>query len=59
MAEFPEPHLPLSPGDPHWVIKRDLAHIIERYTALGDQETADEYQDILSKYTGEHPTKLF
>ncbi|GAP53532.1 hypothetical protein AHiyo6_00970 [Arthrobacter sp. Hiyo6] len=50
MVEFPQPHAPLTPGDPHWVIKRDLGNIIERYTALGLTETVDIYKEALAKF---------
>lgn len=50
MVEFPEPRLPLSPADPHWVIRRDLGNIIEKYTALGLTETVDIYKEALAKF---------
>ncbi|GAA1253664.1 hypothetical protein [Arthrobacter pascens] len=38
--------------DAHWVIKRDLANIIAKYTAWGDLETAAVYKEALARYNG-------
>jgi hypothetical protein len=43
----PRPH---APYDAHWVIKRDLANIIAKYTAKGDDETAAVYIEALARY---------
>ncbi|MEN8583170.1 hypothetical protein ABFP37_10735 [Burkholderia sp. RS01] len=40
------------PYDAHWVIKRDLANIIAKYTARGDYETAAVYMEALARYNG-------
>jgi hypothetical protein len=39
--------------DAHWVIKRDLANIIAKYTARGDYETAAVYMEALARYNGD------
>jgi hypothetical protein len=41
------------PYDAHWVIKRDLANIIAKYTARGDNETAAVYREALARYDGD------
>ena len=41
---------PREPYDAHWVIKRDLANIIAKYTAKGDDETAAVYIGALARY---------
>ncbi|CAH0158095.1 hypothetical protein SRABI83_00879 [Arthrobacter sp. Bi83] len=41
------------PYDAHWVIKRDLANIIAKYTARGDKETAAVYREALARYDGD------
>ena len=37
--------------DAHWVIKRDLANIIAKYTDRGDPETAAVYIEALARYS--------
>lgn len=37
--------------DPHWVIKRDIRKIIEKYTAKGDIETVAIYQQALARFS--------
>ncbi len=46
----PRPH---ESYDPHWVIRRDLANIIAKYTDKGDHETATVYAEALARYSGE------
>lgn len=46
-------HRPREPHDAHWVIKRDLANIIAKYTDRGDQETAAVYKEALARYNGD------
>ena len=41
---------PRQPYDAHWVIKHDLANIIAKYTAKGDDETAAVYIEALARY---------
>jgi hypothetical protein len=41
------------PYDAHWVIKRDLANIIAKYTARGVYETAAVYREALARYDGD------
>jgi hypothetical protein len=47
---LPRPH---EPYDPHWVIMRDLANIIAKYTDRGDHETATVYAEALARYSSE------
>lgn len=48
MADFTSrPH---AEYDPHWVIKKDLANIIAKYTERGDDETVAVYQEALARY---------
>jgi len=44
---------PREPHDARWVIKRDLANIIAKYTDRGDQETAAVYKEALARYSGD------
>jgi hypothetical protein len=44
---------PREPYDGHWVIKRDLANIIAKYTDRGDHETAAVYVEALALYDGD------
>jgi hypothetical protein len=44
---------PRESHDPHWVIKRDLANIIAKYTDRGDRDTATVYAGALARYCGE------
>jgi hypothetical protein len=44
---------PREPHDAPWVIKRDLANIIAKYTDRGDQETAAVYKEALARYDGD------
>jgi hypothetical protein len=46
-------HRPREPHDARWVIKRDLANIIAKYTDRGDQETAAVYKEALARYNGD------
>ncbi|MFJ5699026.1 hypothetical protein [Arthrobacter sp. NPDC093139] len=41
------------PHDALWVIQRDLANIIAKYTDRGDHETAAVYREALARYRGE------
>lgn len=42
----PHPH---EAYDPHWVIKRDIGNIIQKYTARGDMDTVAVYQNYLAE----------
>ena len=44
---------PREPYDARWVIKRDLANIIAKYTEWGDHETAAVYMEALARYNGD------
>lgn len=50
MPDYTPRPLPLTPNDPHWVIRRDLANIIAKYTELGLTETVEIYQEALAKF---------
>ncbi|MET3349059.1 UNVERIFIED_ORG: hypothetical protein ABID57_000728 [Arthrobacter sp. UYEF1] len=46
----PRPH---EAYDPHWVIKRDLANCVAKYTDRGDLDTAAVYTQALARYNEE------
>lgn len=46
-------HRPREPHGADWVIKRDLANIIAKYTDRGDLETAAVYKEALARYNGD------